>query len=121
MFVFVEEFVIFLFYFLQVYFVCGKMNVLKSVKEPKQCFYEAKFETPLVCGSNSMVVYPRLPIHLQDKWDKVYTDYKAGIFTEKVSHYFYFHLFSSHLLILNDKSFFLIKTSLSILDFLHFF
>jgi len=67
----------------QVNFVCGNINALRSVKEPKQCFYEAKFETPLVCGSNSMVVYPRLPIHLQNKWDEVYTDYKVGIFTEK--------------------------------------
>lgn len=48
--------------------------------------YLAKFKTPLVCGKNAMVVYPRLPEALQRLWDEVEQDRQDGYLTEKVNY-----------------------------------
>lgn len=48
----------------------------------------AKFKTPLVCGANAMVVYPRLPEDLQREWDEVEQDKQDGYLTEKVIYFF---------------------------------
>lgn len=53
---------------------CGKVTQLESVTEPDKCRYAAVFRTPSVCGSNAMVVYPRLDAELRKRWDEVSTD-----------------------------------------------
>lgn len=47
--------------------------------------YSAKFVTPEVCGTNAMVVYPRLSSELRHMWDVLETDRSYGDITEKVS------------------------------------
>lgn len=46
--------------------------------------YLAKFETPDVCGENAVVVYPRLPLDLQKRWDDAMQDHHDGLLTDKV-------------------------------------
>ncbi|CAL4123285.1 unnamed protein product [Meganyctiphanes norvegica] len=54
---------------------CGKVTQLESVTEPDKCRYAAVFKTPLVCGINAMVVYPRLDAaELRERWDEASTD-----------------------------------------------
>lgn len=62
---------------------CGAHSELLEVTEPEKCRYLAKFKTPLVCGANAMVVYPRLPEDLQKEWDEVEQDKQDGYLTEK--------------------------------------
>ncbi|KAK8402867.1 hypothetical protein O3P69_000870 [Scylla paramamosain] len=62
---------------------CGAYSELIEVTEPEKCRYLAKFKTPLVCGINAMVVYPRLPESLQRQWDEVEQNWQDGYLTEK--------------------------------------
>lgn len=62
---------------------CGAHSELTEVTEPEKCRYLAKFKTPLVCGKNAMVVYPRLPEALQRLWDEVEQDKQNGYLNEK--------------------------------------
>ena len=64
------------------------MNRLKDVKEPQKCNYEGIMETPLVCGNNSLIVYPRLSSKLRKQWDVIQTEKHFGIITEKVANIF---------------------------------
>lgn len=63
--------------------VCGARSELVSVSEPEKCRYSAKFVTPEVCGTNAMVVYPRLSAELRHMWDVLETDRSYGDITEK--------------------------------------
>lgn len=65
---------------------CGASPELKSVIEPEKCRYLAEFETPEVCGENAMVVYPRLPLDLQEQWNEALTDKHNGDLTETGYH-----------------------------------
>ncbi|KAG0714553.1 N-acetylglucosamine-1-phosphotransferase subunit gamma [Chionoecetes opilio] len=67
----------------KVTFSCGAISELAEVTEPEKCRYVAKFKTPLVCGQNAMVVYPRLPGTLQRQWDEVEQNWQDGDLTEK--------------------------------------
>ncbi|XP_076060630.1 N-acetylglucosamine-1-phosphotransferase subunit gamma-like isoform X2 [Oratosquilla oratoria] len=67
----------------EVYFKCGPLARLLRVSEPKKCGYHAVLETPLVCGKNAMVVYPRLPANLQHEWDLRKTEKYNEEITEK--------------------------------------
>ncbi|TRY94858.1 hypothetical protein DNTS_026277 [Danionella cerebrum] len=42
----------------KVLLLCGSKNKLASVSEPQTCVYSLTFETPLVCHSHSLLVYP---------------------------------------------------------------
>ncbi|XP_069174115.1 N-acetylglucosamine-1-phosphotransferase subunit gamma-like [Procambarus clarkii] len=66
--------------------LCGETLELVSVSEPDKCRYLAKFETPDVCGVNAMVVYPRLPVDLQARWDEAEQDLHNGVLTNKGYH-----------------------------------
>ncbi|MPC27587.1 N-acetylglucosamine-1-phosphotransferase subunit gamma [Portunus trituberculatus] len=73
------------------YVLCPFHNI---TQEDIQAYYEpykgvlgylAKFKTPLVCGINAMVVYPRLPESLQRQWDEVEQNRLDGYLTEKTA------------------------------------
>lgn len=53
---------------------CGKSNRLAHVSEPSTCVYALTFETPLVCHPHSLLVYPTLPVALQQRWDQLEQD-----------------------------------------------
>nr|XP_039260899.1 N-acetylglucosamine-1-phosphotransferase subunit gamma-like [Styela clava] len=55
----------------QVVLSCGRANNLTEVSEPKTCNYLLKFETPLVCHEDSLLVYPRINSTLQQEWDRL--------------------------------------------------
>lgn len=74
----------------QVRLICGSNDEILNVSEPTRCKYELDFQTPAACYNNSMFVYPWLPSDLQRQWNRVYSEFKAGIITQKVS----FFLFS---------------------------
>ncbi|XP_071521964.1 N-acetylglucosamine-1-phosphotransferase subunit gamma-like [Panulirus ornatus] len=65
---------------------CGATSELVSVTEPDKCRYLAKFETPEVCGENAVVVYPRLPANLRQRWDDALLDEHNGFLTKKGYH-----------------------------------
>ncbi|XP_042212884.1 N-acetylglucosamine-1-phosphotransferase subunit gamma-like isoform X2 [Homarus americanus] len=65
---------------------CGPSSELVSVSEPDKCRYLAKFETPDVCGENALVVYPRLPAELRQRWDDAEQDLHTGLLTKKGYH-----------------------------------
>ncbi|XP_072337319.1 N-acetylglucosamine-1-phosphotransferase subunit gamma isoform X1 [Scyliorhinus torazame] len=50
---------------------CGLSHKLVHVSEPDTCIYSVSFETPLVCHSHSLLVYPNLKKELQNRWDQV--------------------------------------------------
>ncbi|XP_068161135.1 N-acetylglucosamine-1-phosphotransferase subunit gamma [Antennarius striatus] len=50
--------------------VCSANNKLAQVSEPSTCVYSLIFETPLVCHSHSLLVYPTLSEKLQREWDE---------------------------------------------------
>ncbi|XP_051970617.1 N-acetylglucosamine-1-phosphotransferase subunit gamma-like isoform X1 [Xyrauchen texanus] len=55
----------------KVLLVCGSSSKLSSVSEPQTCVYSLTFETPLVCHSHSLLVYPVLSEKLQKEWDEI--------------------------------------------------
>ncbi|XP_056595036.1 N-acetylglucosamine-1-phosphotransferase subunit gamma [Triplophysa dalaica] len=55
----------------KVLLVCGSSNKLASVSEPQTCVYSLTFQTPLVCHSHSLLVYPVLSEKLQKEWDDI--------------------------------------------------
>ncbi|XP_051969973.1 N-acetylglucosamine-1-phosphotransferase subunit gamma [Xyrauchen texanus] len=55
----------------KVLLVCGSSSKLSSVSEPQTCVYSLTFETPLVCHSQSLLVYPVLSEKLQKEWDEI--------------------------------------------------
>lgn len=55
----------------KVLMVCGGSSKLVSVSEPQTCIYLVTFETPLVCHSHSLLVYPVLTERLQKEWDEI--------------------------------------------------
>lgn len=55
----------------EVVLTCGRTNNLTEVGEPKTCNYLMKFETPLVCHEDSLLVYPRISSSLQHEWDEI--------------------------------------------------
>lgn len=54
------------------------------MQEPVKCSYLVEMETPLVCGDDDsiMAVYPRLSPALQQRWDQLYSEHKAGLLTD---------------------------------------
>ncbi|XP_006874002.1 PREDICTED: N-acetylglucosamine-1-phosphotransferase subunit gamma [Chrysochloris asiatica] len=60
---------------------CGKSNRLAQVSEPSTCVYSLTFETPLVCHPHAMLVYPVLPVALQQRWDQVEQDLADELIT----------------------------------------
>ncbi|KAF6124573.1 N-acetylglucosamine-1-phosphate transferase subunit gamma [Phyllostomus discolor] len=66
---------------LQVELTCGKSNRLAHVSEPSTCVYALTFETPLVCHPHSLLVYPALPMALQQRWDQVEQDLADELIT----------------------------------------
>ncbi|XP_036890597.1 N-acetylglucosamine-1-phosphotransferase subunit gamma [Sturnira hondurensis] len=60
---------------------CGKSNRLAHVSEPSTCVYALTFETPLVCHPHSLLVYPALPMALQQRWDQVEQDLADELIT----------------------------------------
>uniref|UniRef100_T1D230 Putative N-acetylglucosamine-1-phosphotransferase gamma n=1 Tax=Cupiennius salei TaxID=6928 RepID=T1D230_CUPSA len=67
----------------QVYLQCGQTEILINVSEPSKCHYSAIFQSKYLCHNDSLLVYPRLTIHLRRKWDQLLTEYKTGDITEK--------------------------------------
>lgn len=66
---------------------------VETVSEPTTCNYVIVLSTPLACESldstdqeisYSMNVYPSLNESLRADWDRVYSEFKSGIITEKV-------------------------------------
>lgn len=55
----------------KVLLVCGSSSKLASVSEPQTCVYSLTFQTPLVCHSHSLLVYPVLSETLQKEWDDI--------------------------------------------------
>ncbi|XP_014679479.1 PREDICTED: N-acetylglucosamine-1-phosphotransferase subunit gamma-like [Priapulus caudatus] len=66
-----------------VFFTCGSKNMLYEVKEPHRCRYVARFQTPLVCHGDAMLVYPQLLPELQKQWDVVETRFMRQELTEQ--------------------------------------
>ncbi|XP_059935397.1 N-acetylglucosamine-1-phosphotransferase subunit gamma isoform X2 [Mesoplodon densirostris] len=62
---------------------CGKTNRLAHVSEPSTCVYALTFETPLVCHPHSLLVYPALPMALQQRWDRVEQDLADELITSQ--------------------------------------
>ncbi|KAM8778148.1 N-acetylglucosamine-1-phosphotransferase subunit gamma isoform 2-T2 [Rhynchonycteris naso] len=62
---------------------CGKSNRLAHVSEPSTCVYALTFETPLVCHPHSLLVYPALPVALQQRWDQVEQDLADELITSQ--------------------------------------
>ncbi|XP_054445336.1 N-acetylglucosamine-1-phosphotransferase subunit gamma [Pteronotus mesoamericanus] len=62
---------------------CGKSNRLAHVSEPSTCVYALTFETPLVCHPHSLLVYPALPVALQQRWDRVEQDLADELITSQ--------------------------------------
>ncbi|KAL7635673.1 UNVERIFIED_CONTAM: hypothetical protein RMT77_013490 [Armadillidium vulgare] len=62
---------------------CGDAHHLTKMFEPLKCIYEGEFYTPLACGKNALVVYPRLPTSLQEEWDRIETQKHFDILTQK--------------------------------------
>ncbi|KAI4876460.1 hypothetical protein NFI96_034184 [Prochilodus magdalenae] len=55
----------------KVLFTCGNSSKLAKVSEPQTCMYSLTFETPLVCHTHSLLVYPVLSEKLQKEWDEI--------------------------------------------------
>jgi hypothetical protein len=73
------------FLILKVYFECSNnSSFISEITEPKTCNYKVIFKTPLVCHSNSLLVYPNLNQNLQKEWDNRLTEFQNSIITEKV-------------------------------------
>lgn len=64
-------------------FTCGNHSRILDVSEPSRCAYHLKFETPLVCHSDSMLVYPTLDIAERQAWDQLEGQFQRGEFTKK--------------------------------------
>ncbi|XP_061065483.1 N-acetylglucosamine-1-phosphotransferase subunit gamma isoform X2 [Eubalaena glacialis] len=62
---------------------CGKTNRLAHVSEPSTCVYALTFETPLVCHPHSLLVYPALPMAMQQRWDRVEQDLADELITSQ--------------------------------------
>ncbi|CAL4121118.1 unnamed protein product, partial [Meganyctiphanes norvegica] len=67
----------------KVFFKCSNTTSLTEIAEPKKCHYNATLATPLVCGRNAMLVYPRLTQDFQLQWDEAWTDLENQEITEK--------------------------------------
>ncbi|XP_057178929.1 N-acetylglucosamine-1-phosphotransferase subunit gamma isoform X2 [Triplophysa rosa] len=86
----------------KVLLVCGSSNKLASVSEPQTCVYSLTFQTPLVCHSHSLLVYPVLSEKLQKEWD----DIEQALYEELVTEQFilgYFRLNIHRMLIYDIK------------------
>ncbi|XP_015784587.1 N-acetylglucosamine-1-phosphotransferase subunit gamma-like [Tetranychus urticae] len=57
----------------KVYPICGASNRLLNASEPDLCRYEMYFETPLICDTKNIKVYPTLDENLRSKWDLLET------------------------------------------------
>ncbi|XP_028406653.1 N-acetylglucosamine-1-phosphotransferase subunit gamma-like [Dendronephthya gigantea] len=55
----------------KVFLKCAEKDKLLSVKEPRTCQYEVKFQTPLACPIDAFLVYPALSREQQDEWDEI--------------------------------------------------
>lgn len=66
------------------FFTCGVENKLFEVKEPKRCHYVARFQTPLVCHEDAMLVYPWLSPELQNQWNEIETQLVQKELTQQV-------------------------------------
>ncbi|KAK2855429.1 hypothetical protein Q7C36_007298 [Tachysurus vachellii] len=55
----------------KVLFTCGNSSKLARVSEPETCVYFLTFETPLVCHTHALLVYPVLSEKLQKEWDEI--------------------------------------------------
>lgn len=62
---------------------CGQRNRLAHVSEPSTCEYALTFETPLVCHPHSLLVYPVLPLALQQRWDQLEQDLADELITSQ--------------------------------------
>uniref|UniRef100_A0A8C1JEW0 N-acetylglucosamine-1-phosphotransferase subunit gamma-like n=1 Tax=Cyprinus carpio TaxID=7962 RepID=A0A8C1JEW0_CYPCA len=67
----------------KVLLVCGNSSKLVSVSEPQTCVYSLIFETPLVCHSHSLLVYPVLSEMLQKEWDEIAQARYEDLITEQ--------------------------------------
>ncbi|KAI2648787.1 N-acetylglucosamine-1-phosphotransferase subunit gamma [Labeo rohita] len=67
----------------KVILVCGNSSKLASVSEPQTCVYSLTFETPLVCHSHSLLVYPVLSEALQKEWDEIAQARHDDLITEQ--------------------------------------
>lgn len=67
----------------KVLLVCGSSSKLAGVSEPQTCVYSLTFETPLVCHSHSLLVYPVLSEKLQKEWDEIAQSRYEELITEQ--------------------------------------
>ncbi|XP_077101461.1 N-acetylglucosamine-1-phosphotransferase subunit gamma [Siphateles boraxobius] len=67
----------------KVLLVCGNSSKLSRVSEPQTCVYSLTFETPLVCHSHSLLVYPVLSEPLQKEWDEIAQARYEDLLTEQ--------------------------------------
>ncbi|XP_056307195.1 N-acetylglucosamine-1-phosphotransferase subunit gamma [Danio aesculapii] len=67
----------------KVLLVCGSSSKLAGVSEPQTCVYSLTFETPLVCHSHSLLVYPILSEKLQKEWDEIAQSRYEDLITEQ--------------------------------------
>ncbi|XP_067290914.1 N-acetylglucosamine-1-phosphotransferase subunit gamma isoform X1 [Pseudorasbora parva] len=67
----------------KVLLVCGNSSKLSGVSEPQTCVYSLTFETPLVCHSHSLLVYPVLSEPLQKEWDEIAQAQYEDLITEQ--------------------------------------
>ncbi|KAL7886816.1 hypothetical protein AOLI_G00045370 [Acnodon oligacanthus] len=67
----------------KVLFTCGNSSKLARVSEPQTCVYSLTFETPLVCHTHSLLVYPVLSEKLQKEWDEIEQAQYEELITEQ--------------------------------------
>ncbi|XP_047667023.1 N-acetylglucosamine-1-phosphotransferase subunit gamma isoform X2 [Tachysurus fulvidraco] len=69
----------------KVLFTCGNSSRLARVSEPETCVYFLTFETPLVCHTHSLLVYPVLSEKLQKEWDEIEQARYEELITKQVN------------------------------------
>lgn len=73
-------------------FECNRLTnttEITHVSEPTTCKYEIEMKTPLACENEDLVYSMRVYGHLNDelklKWNHIYSEFKMGVITQKVS------------------------------------
>nr|CAB3250137.1 N-acetylglucosamine-1-phosphotransferase subunit gamma-like [Phallusia mammillata] len=67
----------------KVFLKCGMANNVTNVEEPRRCRYQLTFDTPLVCHSDSMLIYPIINSTLQFQWNQIAQDLHDNYITQK--------------------------------------
>ncbi|ESP01094.1 hypothetical protein LOTGIDRAFT_66613, partial [Lottia gigantea] len=57
----------------KIYFKCGRKTEILNVTEPSTCWYHMILQTPLVCPTDAMLVYPVMSKEHQLEWDDIET------------------------------------------------